>query len=154
MPDGFDWSLTGLHTVKPASEWRALGVEPRSGTFERPDLAASVLLPQGRNGPAFLAYPNFNVYFEWNQSFTYVLTAAYFATRLEGAPVFDAGNPDPGLSGDRMKELQRRLQARGHDVGGIDGILGAGTRAAVRAEQARLGMPVDAWPTPDLLNRL
>lgn len=83
-----------------------------------------------------------------------MVTAAYFATRLEGAPVYDAGNPDPGLSGPQMKELQRKLAARGYDVGGIDGILGAGTRAAVQAEQARLGLPADAWPTPELLGRL
>ncbi len=113
-----------------------------------------MVLPQGRNGPAFMAYPNFSVLFEWNQSFTYVLTAAYFATRLEGAPVFDARNPDPGLSGDQMRVLQQRLQARGHNVGAIDGILGAGTRAAVRAEQQRLGLPADAWPTAQLLNAL
>ena len=66
---------------------------------------------QGRNGPAFLAYPNFEVFFEWNKSFVYVMTAAYFATRLEGAPVYDAGNPDPGLDRDQMLELQRRLVA-------------------------------------------
>ena len=65
-------------------------------------------------GPAFLAYPNFNVLFEWNQSFTYVLTAAYFATRLEGAAVFDDRNPDTGLSGEQMRSLQQKLQARGH----------------------------------------
>ena len=53
-----------------------------------------------------------------------------------------------------MKALQRKLAARGYDVGGIDGILGAGTRAAVQAEQIRLGLPADAWPTRDLLNRL
>jgi peptidoglycan hydrolase-like protein with peptidoglycan-binding domain len=94
------------------------------------------------------------VLFEWNQSFTYVLTAAYFATRLEGAPVFEAGNPSPGLDGNSMRELQRRLAARGHDVGAIDGILGAGTRAAVREEQRRLGLPADAWPTFELLNAL
>ena len=93
-------------------------------------------------------------YFEWNQSFVYVMTAAYFATRLEGAPIYMAGDPDPGLSGDQMKALQQKLAARGHDVGGIDGILGAGTRAAVQAEQARLGMPADAWPTVGLLNAL
>ena len=154
MPADFDWSQTGLQTVRPVQDWAALGVSARSGDFARPDLPASILLPQGRKGPAFLAYPNFGVYFEWNQSFTYVLTAAYFATRLEGAPVFDAGNPAPGLSDNQMKALQRKLQARGHDVGEIDGILGAGTRAAVRAEQARLGLPVDAWPTAELLNRL
>ena len=126
----------------------------RAGDFARSDLPASIIIPQGRQGPAFLAYPNFNVYFKWNQSFTYVLTAAYFATRLDGAPVYNAGNPETGLNSDQMKALQRKLQDRGHDVGKIDGILGAGTRAAVRAEQTRLGLPVDAWPTAELLNRL
>ena len=126
----------------------------RAGTLGPADLAASIILPQGRNGPAFIAYPNFRVYFEWNQSFVYVTTAAYFATRLEGAPVYDAGHPDPGLSDDQMKQLQRLLAARGHDVGDVDGILGARTRAAVQTEQARLGLPADAWPTADLLSRL
>ena len=153
LPDNFNWSLTGLQVEKPVAEWQALGVLPRNGPLQA-GLSGSVLLPQGRGGPAFVAYPNFRVYFDWNQSFTYVLTAAYFATRLEGAQVFDAGAPDSGLGGAQMKQLQSKLQALGHDVGGIDGILGAGTRAAVRAEQMRLGLPVDGWPTADLLNRL
>jgi hypothetical protein len=153
VPGEMDWSQAGLDTALRPAQWQAMGVRPRSGQWQA-DLPASLILPQGHKGPAFIAYPNFNVYFEWNQSFTYVLTAAYFATRLSGAPVFDVGNPDPGLSGAQMKQLQRKLAARGHDVGGIDGILGAGTRAAVRTEQARLGLPVDAWPTRDLLNRL
>lgn len=154
VPAGFDWSLAGLDTRRPAPEWDAAGVSARDGQFDAQDLPAAVILPQGKDGPAFLAYPNFDVFFEWNQSFTYVLTAAYFATRLEGAPVFDARNPSPALSGDEMRVLQQKLSARGHDVGEIDGILGAGTRSAVRAEQARLGLPVDAWPTPELLNAL
>ena len=153
LPRDFDWSLTGLETAKPISEWSALGVEPRNGPLVE-GLQASVLIPQGRNGPAFIAYPNFRVYFEWNQSFTYVMTAAYFATRLQGAKVFDAGNPDTGLDSNQMKALQNRLQGLGYNVGDIDGILGSGTRAAVRAEQNRLGMPVDGWPTPELLSKL
>ena len=153
LPRDFDWSQTGLETAKPISEWSALGVEPRNGPLVE-GLQASVLIPQGRNGPAFIAYPNFRVYFEWNQSFTYVMTAAYFATRLQGAKVFDAGNPDTGLDSNQMKALQNRLQGLGYDVGDIDGILGSGTRAAVRAEQSRLGMPVDGWPTPELLSKL
>ena len=150
LPRDFDWSLSGLETTKPVSEWQALGVSGRNSALDT-TLEASVLLPQGRGGPAFIAYPNFRVYFEWNQSFVYVMTAAYFATRLEGAPVYDAGSPAPGLSGAQMKSLQEKLQARGYDVGDIDGILGSGTRAAVRAEQERLGMAVDGWPTPELL---
>ena len=154
LPADMDWSLTGLQITKSAAEWRALGITPRAGSFSRPDLAASIIVPQGRGGPAFLAYPNFNVYFEWNQSFTYVLTAAYFANVIDCSEIYNAGNPEPGLGSDAMKALQRKLQARGHDVGEIDGILGAGTRAAVRAEQTRLGLPVDAWPTRSLLDRL
>jgi len=152
LPQGFDWAQSGLEVTKGGADWAAMGLRPRHG--EITDLPASVILPQGKGGPAFLAYPNFRVYFEWNQSFTYVLTAAYFANRLEGAPVFDAGNPAPGLSGDEMKALQRKLKARGYNVGGVDGILGANTRAAVREMQGKLGLPVDAWPTRDLLNRL
>lgn len=155
VPSDLDWFQTGVHTTRRVSEWEASGVRARAGgSLPMSNAQASVVLPQGRNGPAFLAYPNFSVLFEWNQSFTYVLTAAYFATRLEGAPVFDARNPDPGLSGDQMRALQQRLAARGHNVGAIDGILGAGTRAAVRAEQQRLGLPADAWPTAQLLNAL
>jgi lytic murein transglycosylase len=153
MPADFDWSLTGLDTTRNVSQWERMGVRGRNGDL--PDgRDASILLPQGRNGPAFMAYPNYRVLFEWNQSFVYVTTAAYFATRLEGAPVYNAGNPDPGLDGDQMRQLQRRLTELGHDVGGIDGILGARTRAAVQAEQQRLGLPADAWPTPELLRRL
>ncbi|SFE48754.1 lytic murein transglycosylase [Roseivivax sediminis] len=154
MPSEFDWYATGLETTRPAAEWAEAGVTARSGRLDAPDLPASILLPQGRGGPAFLAYPNFRVLFEWNQSFTYVLTAAYFATRLEGAPIFNAGDPAPGLDADGMVALQEKLQARGYDVGETDGILGAGTRAAVRDVQQELGLPADAWPTRDLLNRL
>lgn len=154
MPRDFDWSQTGLDTTKLASDWARMGVQPRSGSLAGPNLQASILLPQGRNGPAFLAYPNYSVFFEWNKSFVYVTTAAYFATRLEGAPVYNAGNPSPALSDGQMKQLQQKLKARGHDVGGVDGILGAMTRSAVQKEQKRLGLPADAWPTADLLNRL
>lgn len=154
LPADLDWYQTGIHTTRSISDWEADGVAGRSGALPMRNAQASIILPQGRNGPAFMAYQNFNVLFEWNQSFTYVLTAAYFATRLEGAPVFDARNPEAGLSGDQMRRLQTALQARGYDVGRIDGILGAGTRAAVREEQRRLGMPADAWPTGALLNAL
>ncbi len=53
-----------------------------------------------------------------------------------------------------MKALQTKLEALGHDVGKIDGILGGGTRVAIQKEQQRLGMPADGWATPALLNAL
>lgn len=153
LPDTFDWSLTGLETELPAEQWAAMGVQVRQGTVTN-GLPASILLPQGRKGPAFLIYPNFRTLFDWNKSFVYVTTAAYFATRLMGADPYIAGNPDPALSLDQMKALQEKLAALGHDVGTVDGILGAATRIAVQKEQDRLGLPADAWPTVDLLDKL
>lgn len=153
VPADLNWAETGLNHRKSVSEWAAFGVAPTSGTLAT-NLEAAVLLPMGRGGPAFLAYPNFEVYFEWNQSFVYVTTAAYFATRLSGAPIYVAGNPTPPLTGPQMQALQKKLAALGHDVGGIDGILGAKTREAVQVEQDRLGLPADAWPTTELLTRL
>ena len=153
LPEPFEYSLTGLGTEQPVESWVALGVAPRQGTLP-PGLPASLILPQGRKGPAFLIHPNFRTLFEWNKSFTYVLTAAYFATRIEGAAPYAVGTPDPALTPEQMKTLQAKLAALGHDVGEIDGILGAGTRDAVQVEQRRLGLPADAWPTIDLLNAL
>jgi len=152
VPAGLDWAKTGLGTELPTADWARMGVRARSGNFAPGK--GSILLPMGRKGPAFMVYPNFRVLFNWNQSFVYVTTAAYFATRLEGAPKFDPGRPEAGLSVEQMKSLQKKLAARGHDVGPIDGILGARTRDAVQAEQARRGLPADAWPTRALLDAL
>jgi len=153
VPQNLNWAETGLGKTKTGSQWAALGVQPRWGQISA-SLPASLLLPQGRKGPAFLAYPNYGIYLEWNQSFIYTTTAAYFATRLAGAPRYTPGNPDAGLNDGQMKQLQTKLANMGYDVGKIDGILGAGTRNAVQQVQQKLGMPADAWPTPALLNRL
>jgi lytic murein transglycosylase len=154
LPDNLPFEKTGLGGPLTASEWFALGVQPRDGNTSFGHLKAAIALPQGRKGPAFLTYPNFGIYLEWNQSFIYTTSAAYFATRLAGAPTYQKGDPEAGLSPDQMKALQEKLQALGHDVGKIDGILGGGTRVAIQKEQARLGMPADGWATPALLNAL
>lgn len=154
IPENLPWDRTGLSGGATVGEWQSLGVSPRNGSLPDAGMQARLIMPQGRFGPVFLAYPNFDVYLEWNQSFIYTTSAAYFGTRLAGADRYAAGNPPAGLSAEQMMDLQRRLQARGYNVGDIDGILGAGTRDAVRAEQLRLGMPADAWPTPELLAQL
>jgi len=155
VPSGnFPYEKSGLGQGMKLGDWKAAGVSFRNGAPTSQNLPADLLFPQGRNGPAFLAFPNFSIYLEWNQSFIYTTSAAYFATRLAGAGRYDAGNPGDGLGDAAMKQLQQKLAARGHDVGKIDGILGGGTRAAVRAEQLRLGLAADGWPDQDLLNRL
>jgi lytic murein transglycosylase len=111
VPAEMEWYDAGLHTSLPVSEWQARGVAGRSGALPA-SAETHLLLPMGRKGPAFLAYPNFRVFLEWNQSLTYVTTAAYFATRLGGAPRFDTGNPEPGLNQNAdegaAEEAQRR----------------------------------------------
>jgi len=154
VPDVLPFEKTGLQPGMKAADWFALGVKPRDGDTSFGHLEASLVLPQGRKGPAFITYPNFNIYLEWNQSFIYTTSAAYFATRLAGAPPYERGNPEEGLSEEGMKQLQTRLQALGHDVGKIDGILGSGTRAAIQKEQLRLGLPADGWATQALLSAL
>ncbi|APG85118.1 lytic murein transglycosylase [Sinorhizobium americanum] len=154
VPDELPWEKTGLQAGMTAGDWFALGVTPRDGNTSHGSLEASLVLPQGRKGVAFLTYPNFKIYLEWNQSFIYTTSAAYFATRLAGAPPYQAGNPEPGLGDAEMRTLQTKLQALGHDVGKIDGILGSGTRTALQKEQLKLGRPADGWATPDLLQAL
>ncbi len=153
VPANLPWHETGLGKTKRGSDWARLGVKARQGKIP-PGLEASLVLMQGRKGPAFLVFRNFNVYLEWNQSLVYTMSAAYLATRLGGASRYNAGAPEAGLSDGQMKQLQRKLKARGYDVGKVDGILGAKTREAVQSEQQRLGLPADAWPTPALLSRL
>jgi lytic murein transglycosylase len=155
VPQDLTWAQAGVYQRYPRSHWAAQGVTRADGAPLPADaLDSALLLPMGRQGPAFLAYPNFAVYLDWNQSLTYCITAAYFATRLAGAPKADPGQAELGLDAEQMQTLQRRLNERGYDVGAIDGILGEKTRAAVRREQQRLGLPADAWPTPALLAQL
>jgi lytic murein transglycosylase len=155
VPEIMDWSQTGRSNKLPLAQWSEWGVtRPDGSPLQDNGFEAGVVLPMGHKGPAFLAYDNFDVYLEWNQSFTYALTAAVLASRFAGAPAYDLRDPDPGLGQDQMKDLQTKLEGRGYDVGSVDGILGTNTREAVRQEQQRLGLPVDGWPTLELLQRL
>jgi lytic murein transglycosylase len=155
VPDEMPWDQTGRTNKLPISQWAQWGVtEPNGNPLIDNGLKAGLALPMGRKGPAFLTYDNFDVYLEWNQSFTYALTAANLAARLAGAPPLDPRNPEQGLNNEQMKALQTKLEARGYDVGTVDGILGTNTREAIRKEQMRLGLPVDGWPTPELLGKL
>jgi hypothetical protein len=139
----------------PIGQWAAWGVTDRDGgALDQTRSPASLVLPMGRKGPAFLVFDNYDVYLKWNQSFVYTLTAAHLATRFAGAPAYDKRNPEPGLSPGEMRELQQKLQAKGYDVGKIDGVIGQQTRAAIKDMQQKFGLPADSYPSPELLARL
>ena len=103
----------------------------------------------------FIAYRNFNVYTEWNKSLNYATTAAYLATRITGAPAIHPGRaPVQVLDANAVKEMQVLLARRGSDVGIPDGRLGVATRTGIRQAQQKFGLPADAYPSLELLERL
>ena len=146
VPQNLAWDQADLSIQHPRSQWAKWGVTRSDGKpLETDALPASLVLPMGRFGPAFLAFDNFKVYTEWNNSLIYSLTAAHYAARLGGAPAYNPGMGDkiPGLSQDEVRELQTLLAKRGFDVGRIDGILGLKSRQAVRAMQIKLKLPAE-----------
>jgi lytic murein transglycosylase len=156
VPGELPWDQADLTIKHPRSKWAQWGVTLPDGRPLPADAPqASLLLPMGRYGPAFLAYPNFEVYLQWNQSLIYCITVSYLGTRLTGAPPMHRGSqPIPELGYAEMKELQQLLARRGYEVGEVDGKLGAATRGSVKAVQMKLGLPADSWPTAELLERL
>jgi len=155
VPANMDWSQADLAIQHPRSQWTKWGVTKFSGQLPADAQAASLLLPMVRFGPAFLAYPNFKVFLEWNQSIVYSTSAAYLATRIAGAGAMRRGSGKVApFASAQIRELQQLLAKRGHDVGKIDGFLGQKSRTAVKAEQIKLGLPADSYPTPELVAKL
>lgn len=156
VPASMPWDQADLAIQHPRTQWAKLGVTRADGSPLQADAqAASLLLPMGRLGPAFLAYPNFQIFIEWNQSIVYSTSAAYLATRIAGAPAMKRGSGAIApFASAQIRELQQLLARRGHDVGKIDGFLGQKSRAAVKAEQIKFGLPADSYPTPELVQRL
>ena len=150
------WNQADLTIKHPRSQWAAWGVTFADGKpLPNDKLAASLLLPMGRHGPAFLAYENFGAYTEWNNSLIYSTTAAYLATRIAGAaPMRKPSAAVAQLPFEQIKHLQQLLVKAGFDVGKVDGVLGQQTRIAVKAMQVKYGLPADSWPTADLLTRM
>jgi hypothetical protein len=155
VPLQMPWQESGLDIQHPRSQWVKWGVAAVQGRLPADNLQASLILPMGRLGPAFLAYPNFKSYTEWNAAIVYATTAAYFATRLAGAPVVSPGNGQPVVpTTEQVMELQRLLIAQRFLTGEVDGRLGAMSRAAVKQAQLKVGLPADAYPTAELIDRL
>jgi lytic murein transglycosylase len=155
VPAQMKWEEADLTIQHPRSQWVAWGVTPAHGKLPADDMQASLLLPMGRFGPAFLTYPNFKAFLGWNSAMVYSTTVAYFATRLSGAPPVGRGSPDiVTLDPNQMSELQRLLTRHGYDVGEIDGKFGTLTRTAVKQVQIKTGMPADSYPTVELIEKL
>src|SRR3982075_2387874 len=156
LASGFSWDQADLTIQHPRSKWAQWGVTyPDGRALPNDNQPASLLLPMGRTGPAFLAYPNFAAYTEWNNSLIYSTTAGYLASRIAGAaPLRQPAVPVAQLPLNELKELQQLLVRAGFNVGKVDGGRGQLSRTAVKEMQVKYGLPADSWPTAELLARM
>lgn len=149
--DGFPYHLTGAATTLPIREWQRHGVRRLDGgTLPAAEMAASLRVPMGHRGPAFLVYENFDAIMSWNRSESYALAVGHLADRLIGAPGIDAWPPGAmeSLRRSTVESLQRGLAEAGFDPGPVDGLLGPSTRAALQQFQLERGLIADGYPDP------
>lgn len=145
LPSGFDTQNEGRRTKRSIDTWMARGLRRADGSPLPTDLGpAGLMTPAGPTGPAFLVFRNFDAIYSYNAAESYGLAIAHLSDRLRGGGPFVTPWPtdDPGLSRAERRELQGLLMLRGHDIGEVDGMLGAKSRTAIRAEQERLGQEV------------
>ncbi len=156
LPAGFNAGLAGRSNKRSVATWRDLGLRPaRGGSI--PDYgSAALLLPQGPNAPAFLAFRNFNAILRYNNSENYGIGVGYLSDRIGGAPALRTPFPPDknGMTINDRKELQRRLTANGFDTGGSDGVIGPKSMDAIRAYQRATGLPITGEPSANLLAQL
>ena len=156
LPPGFDVARADAELRQSAAQWAADGLRTVDGA-PLPELAdASVLLPAGARGPAFLVGPNFRALLRYNNSTSYALAVGLLAQRLSGGAAVQAAWPRDlvALTRSQLIALQTALNQRGFASGSADGILGPATRAGIRRYQISVGLPPDGYPTLDLLQRL
>ncbi|MEM8796506.1 MAG: lytic murein transglycosylase [Pseudomonadota bacterium] len=157
LPNGFDFSAADGRTRKTLREWKKLGVgRVRGAAFPRPDDEARLFLPAGHRGPAFLLLKNFDVIRRYNNANAYALAIGHLSDRLKGFGPFEQIFPRDltVLNREQREELQQRLTAQGFDTGGVDGLVGPKTRAAIRAFQRSIGLVPDGFATLQTLERL
>ncbi|TBU90088.1 lytic murein transglycosylase [Stutzerimonas kirkiae] len=154
LAERFDYALADMDTRMPLAQWRQLGVSDLPNLDEQTE--ASLLLPAGHQGPAFLVLDNFRSILRYNNSSAYALAIGLLSERFDGRGHVQAGWPqdEQPLSRSQRLELQERLQALGFATGAADGIIGANTRRAIRQYQQQLGWPADGYASLALLERL
>lgn len=156
LPRGFDYSQTGERVKKSPSQWAAMGVrDTRGGTVPNHG-RASILLPAGAQGAAFMIFDNFHVIERYNTADAYVIGVGHLSDRIRGDGPIRAKWPrdDRNLRFAEKKEMQRLLTRRGFNTQGVDGIIGPNTIQAIRRFQSTQGMVPDGYASYEILKRL
>lgn len=148
LADNFDYQLAGREQQYTLSQWTDYGVSRVDGTsLGDSQLKASLLVPAGHKGPAFLVYENFNVIMRWNFSESYALAVGYLADRIAGKKPLSTPVPStPDYPVDRMRKIQAALNELGFNVGEVDGVFGPATRKGLQMYQASIDRVADGFP--------
>lgn len=158
LPKNFKYHRSYKRRSKTIAQWKKLGIKRINGKdFPRNADKATLRIPAGINGPAFLILPNFRSILRYNNSFAYALSVGHLADRLRGAGKFTTPWPPHKKFLTQMsqrKELQTLLEKKGYDIGKIDGFIGEKTTAAIREYQKSKGISQTGIPTLKLLNSL
>ena len=150
LPDGY-WAASNRKDKKSISHWRNQGLTLANGSPLPYDLeSAGLLLPAGKEGPAFLVGKNFDTFYSYNASENYALAIAHLSDLIASGNSsktdFATAWPtsDPGISRQQAKDIQQALLNSGYDIGEVDGIIGDSTRAAIQQYQtSRSVFPAD-----------
>ena len=156
LPRGFNYDLTGERIKKSPSEWAGMGVRDTNGRTVPNHGRASILLPAGAQGAAFMIFDNFHVIERYNTADAYVIGVGHLSDRIAGGPALRSGWPrdDRNLRFSEKQEMQKLLTRSGFDTKGVDGIIGPNSIAAIRAFQRSVGMVPDGYASYEILRRL
>jgi hypothetical protein len=152
LPDGFDFR----HLRQTFPAWQSLGLARVDGKALPRSGEATLFLPGGANGPAFLVTDNYNVIKTYNSSDAYAMGVAHLGDRLMGGLPIQGRWPtgEPQLDKDQRVEVQKRLLSLGLYSGDTDGKLGSKTREAVRNFQLQRGLVADGYANVAILREL
>jgi len=156
LPDGFDYLLADRKVLKTPTEWAAIGVVDMSGETVSDHGPASILLPGGAEGAAFMIFSNFEVIERYNTADAYVIGVGHLSDRIAGGAPIAHSWPlqDRALTYDERIELQTQLTALGFDTVKIDAKIGPLTINAVRNFQTAQGLLPDGYASLRLLERV
>jgi membrane-bound lytic murein transglycosylase B len=154
LADNFDYKLAGKDRSQTVAFWAEHGVSKADGqALDKVAIKASLVIPAGHRGPAFLLYKNFDVILGWNNSEFYGIAVGHLADRINGKAPLSKALPDlPKYSLADIKLLQDSLNQLGFNVGEADGILGPATRVGVRDFQASENMIADGFPDQQVID--
>ncbi|WP_299704883.1 lytic murein transglycosylase [uncultured Tateyamaria sp.] len=156
LPSRFDYATASRKVTRMPSQWANLGVFGVDGKPVPDYGSASILLPAGSQGVAFMIFKNFEVIERYNAADAYVIGVGHLSDRIGGGQKFQAEWPleDRALTFSERKEMQRRLTAAGFSTQGVDGRIGPKTLEAVRTFQQSQGLVADGYASLNLLKRL